>query len=322
MPFRALCATLLLCIAGHGQSSLVNFESGPVHPVRLSPDRSRLFVCNAAGGLLSVFDLRNPDARLLLAEIPVGIDPVSVQPRTDDEVWVANLLSDSVSIVSLDRGCVVATIRVPDEPSDIAFAGGLAFVTTATTDLVQVFDAVTRAPAGSVQVFGKDPRALAVSPDGRKVYAVVQRSGNGTTTIPDSLAPLPPPPTNSLLPPAPRQGIIVRADEGLGRHHYRAVFRIAGELRPFAIEALRDHLELAWALTVHKSQGSELDAVALILPHDDLPLVTRELIYTGITRARTGVALVGARQLLIAGGKRCALRYSGLANRLRAETRP
>jgi exodeoxyribonuclease V alpha subunit len=118
------------------------------------------------------------------------------------------------------------------------------------------------------------------------------------------------------------QGIIVRADEGLGRHHYRAVFRIAGELRPFAIEALRDHLELAWALTVHKSQGSELDAVALILPHDDLPLVTRELIYTGITRARTGVAIAGARQLLIAGGKRRALRYSGLANRLRAETRP
>ena len=118
------------------------------------------------------------------------------------------------------------------------------------------------------------------------------------------------------------QGIIVRADEGLGRHHYRAVFRIAGELRPFAIEALRDHLELAWALTVHKSQGSELDAIALILPHDDLPLVTRELIYTGITRARTGAAIVGARQLLIAGGKRRALRYSGLANRLRAETRP
>src|SRR5262249_2226071 len=35
------------------------------------------------------------------------------------------------------------------------------------------------------------------------------------------------------------QGVIVRADEGLGRHHYRAVFRVAGELRPFAIEALR-----------------------------------------------------------------------------------
>jgi len=118
------------------------------------------------------------------------------------------------------------------------------------------------------------------------------------------------------------QGVIVRAEEGLGRHHYRAVFRIAGELRPFAIEALRDRLELSWALTVHKSQGSELDAVALVLPHDDLPLVTRELLYTGITRARTGVAIVGARQLLVAAGKRRALRYSGLANRLRVEVRP
>lgn len=117
------------------------------------------------------------------------------------------------------------------------------------------------------------------------------------------------------------QGIIVRADEGLGRHHYRAVFRSGGVLRPFAIEALRDRLELAWALTVHKSQGSELDAIALILPHDDLPLVTRELIYTGITRARSSVVIAGSRALLVAGGKRRAIRYSGLTNRLRASIR-
>ncbi|MEO8703775.1 MAG: AAA family ATPase [Kofleriaceae bacterium] len=114
------------------------------------------------------------------------------------------------------------------------------------------------------------------------------------------------------------QGIIVRADEGLGRHHYRAVFRCAGELRPFAIEALRDRLELAWALTIHKSQGSELDAIALLLPHDDLPLVTRELLYTGVTRARTGAVIAGTRSILVSGGKRRALRYSGLGERLRA----
>lgn len=118
------------------------------------------------------------------------------------------------------------------------------------------------------------------------------------------------------------QGIVVRADEGLGRHHYRAVFRVGGELRPFAIEALRDRLELAWALTVHKSQGSELDAIALMLPHDDLPLVTRELVYTGITRARTSVVLCGARAILTAGAKRRALRHSGLGARLRATLAP
>jgi exodeoxyribonuclease V alpha subunit len=114
------------------------------------------------------------------------------------------------------------------------------------------------------------------------------------------------------------QGIVVRADESLGRHHYRAVFRCGGELRPFAIEALRDRLELAWSLTVHKSQGSELDVVALVLPAEDLPLVTRELLYTGITRARSGVAIVGPRHVLLGGGKRVALRHSGLGARLRA----
>jgi exodeoxyribonuclease V alpha subunit len=96
------------------------------------------------------------------------------------------------------------------------------------------------------------------------------------------------------------------------------VFRVAGKLTPFAIEALRDRLELSWALTVHKSQGSELDAVALLLPDDDLPLVTRELLYTGITRARTGVAICGAKSLLHSGGRRCAMRHSGLDRRLAA----
>jgi exodeoxyribonuclease V alpha subunit len=129
------------------------------------------------------------------------------------------------------------------------------------------------------------------------------------------------------------QGMIIRAEETLGpsaapppsrqgRHHrYRALFRTGGKLVPFAIEALRDRIELAWALTIHKSQGSEFDAVAMVLPDDDLPLLTRELIYTGITRARTSVVLCGSRTAIHSAAKRVALRHSGLADRIRATVR-
>jgi exodeoxyribonuclease V alpha subunit len=118
------------------------------------------------------------------------------------------------------------------------------------------------------------------------------------------------------------QGIIVRAEEGGGSHRYRAVFRVGGQLVPFAIEALRDRLELAWALTVHKAQGSEVDAVAVVLPDDEHhPLLTRELLYTGLTRARTSAVVCGSKAAIAAAGKRRALRESGLADRLRATLR-
>jgi len=206
-------AVFLVVAAMASAQSFVNFESGPVHAVRVSADGSRLFVADTTGDRLAVFDLGSAFEPRLVAEIPVGLDPVSVHPRTRDEVWVANLLSDSVSIVSVSQRCVVETLRVVDEPSDVVFANGRAFVTAATSDTVHVFDAVTRASLGTVAVFGKDPRSLAVSPDGSRVYAVVQRSGNGTTIVPESVAPLPPPPTNPALPLAPAQGVIVRADD-------------------------------------------------------------------------------------------------------------
>jgi DNA-binding beta-propeller fold protein YncE len=208
-----LGALLALAVASTAAAqSFVNYESGPVHPLRLSPDGTRLFVADTVGGRLCVFDLRNPSQPFLLADIPVGMEPVSVQPRTRDEVWVANLLSDSVSVVSVPERRVIDTLRVVDEPSDIVFAAGKAFVSAATTDQVHVFDATTRASLGTVAIFGKDPRALAVSPDGSRVYAVVQRSGNGTTILPAGVQ-APPAPINPSLPAAPAQGILVRAND-------------------------------------------------------------------------------------------------------------
>ena len=55
-------------------------------------------------------------------------------------------------------------------------------------------------------------------------------------------------------------------------------------------------------MTVHKAQGSEFDHVALVLPEVDMPLLTRELLYTAMTRARRSAVLVGESALARAGG--------------------
>ena len=72
-------------------------------------------------------------------------------------------------------------------------------------------------------------------------------------------------------------------------------------------------------MTVHKSRGSEFDRVLLVLPAKPSPMVTQELVYTGVTRARRSVTLLGSSETLIlstAIGKRVE-RASGLADALR-----
>lgn len=118
------------------------------------------------------------------------------------------------------------------------------------------------------------------------------------------------------------QGVIARVIDDGGEQRWRAVFRRAGELVPFSIDALRGGLEPAWAMTVHKSQGSELDQIALVLPTEDSPLLTRELLYTALTRARTSAVIVGRKDLIPAAGNRTAARSSGLAMRLRRHSMP
>jgi hypothetical protein len=66
-------------------------------------------------------------------------------------------------------------------------------------------------------------------------------------------------------------------------------------------EALGEGLSLAYALTVHKAQGSEHDQVLLLLPEQPLPLLTRELLYTALTRARHAVVICGSADVLAAG---------------------
>lgn len=74
--------------------------------------------------------------------------------------------------------------------------------------------------------------------------------------------------------------------------------------------------ESAFAMTVHKSQGSEFDRVLLLLPERESPLLTRELIYTGITRSRREFVLADARAVLIPAVTQRTRRVSGLREKL------
>jgi exodeoxyribonuclease V alpha subunit len=69
--------------------------------------------------------------------------------------------------------------------------------------------------------------------------------------------------------------------------------------------------EAAFAMTVHKSQGSEFQRVALVLPEKDIDLLTRELVYTAVTRARQGILLLGDGRLLLSAAARKTRRQSG-----------
>lgn len=91
-----------------------------------------------------------------------------------------------------------------------------------------------------------------------------------------------------------------------------------GAMRSFSPSLVPAH-ETAFAVTVHKSQGSEFDHVALLLPKDMSPVLCRELLYTAVTRARKKFTLWGDTAVLQEGLARKIQRSSGLAERLYGE---
>jgi exodeoxyribonuclease V alpha subunit len=96
----------------------------------------------------------------------------------------------------------------------------------------------------------------------------------------------------------------------------RVFFRAPdGALRALHPVRLPEH-ETVYALTVHKSQGSEFDRLLLLLPDQDSPVLTRELLYTGITRAREGVEVWGRENVFREAVGRRTTRVSGLRDAL------
>ncbi|MBA7699838.1 RecBCD enzyme subunit RecD [subsurface metagenome] len=99
-------------------------------------------------------------------------------------------------------------------------------------------------------------------------------------------------------------------------HDLRAFFISPdGALRSFLPVRLPEH-ETVYAMTVHKSQGSEFDKALLILPDRHTPILTRELIYTGITRAKKSIEVWGTERVFIEGVSQRIERSSGLRDAL------
>jgi len=185
---KLLFAALLLCgwptAWSATTNSFKNFETAPVHPVAISPDGKVLAVCNGPDGRVELFDLGSelPRAR---GSVPVGIDPVSVRFRDQNELWVVNHISDSVTVVDVSRRAVTRLLVTRDGPADVVFAGNpeRAFVSCPPENVVQVIDPASLEVVRTIAIEAERPRALAVSPDGSKVYAAIFESGNSSTIL-------------------------------------------------------------------------------------------------------------------------------------------
>ena len=95
----------------------------------------------------------------------------------------------------------------------------------------------------------------------------------------------------------------------------RAVFERGGELLRFSPLRL-GAVETVYAMTVHKSQGSQFDTAAVVLPSVESRILTRELLYTAVTRARRELILVGTEATVREAVARPVARASGLRERL------
>lgn len=189
-------------------SPTVTFESGPVRPMLLSPDGSRLYVLNTTNHRLEIYrtsppgpagmqvrPLRGEAGLWLEATLFTGLEPVAMalDPIYPERLFVANLVSDTVAVVNLTERILEATIAIGDEPRDIEVAGGKLYVACSRARRVNnpalftqncVVVASASAPYDRQKVKGMRAHKIrALASDGQYVYVVPQNSGNHTTIL-------------------------------------------------------------------------------------------------------------------------------------------
>lgn len=170
----AVIVTPMSIVAQSAEPAYANFEPSQTSPIRLSADGKTLFAVNTANSSLSVFDVTQPSNPTLLAEIPVGLGPVSVNPRTATEAWVVNQVSNSISVVSAGagrswpKGLVTVTINLKlplsqgmsaGEPMDVVFAGNMAYASVSRAQMIAVIN-TQPASGNSGRPAGNPPRMI------------------------------------------------------------------------------------------------------------------------------------------------------------------
>ena len=107
-------------------------------------------------------------------------------------------------------------------------------------------------------------------------------------------------------------GVVVNVQEPDGSTHRRIFFQTEDGGR-YLTPAELPKVELCYAMTIHKSQGSEYENLVVILPGESSPLLTRELVYTAVTRAKKSLLIAGSSEALLRSIKNQSIRYSGLS---------
>lgn len=106
-------------------------------------------------------------------------------------------------------------------------------------------------------------------------------------------------------------GVILRD----GNNELRAFFPAESGYRAVSISRLPEH-QSVYAMTIHKSQGSEAENILVVLPETESPILTKELLYTAITRAKKKVILWASGDIIRRAVKRHVSRVSGLQHRI------
>ena len=181
LALPALAALACVPTSEHEPAGFQMWESPQTNPMAMTADGSRLYVAHTTAGFVKVLGI---PSLVPQGEITVGDEPVSVALRPDgNELWVANHLSDSVSVIDTAQGSptyhtVVATIQTMDpvtlattfdEPANIVFASNAkAYVALSSRNQIAVVDVASRTVTGFLSVNGfnhltaQEPRAMAV----------------------------------------------------------------------------------------------------------------------------------------------------------------